>query len=296
MRNDIKWLLRPKKQDVDVDLVLLQTFIEVAQTRNFGRASESLCVSSSTVSARIKQLEALLGLALFTRKHHEVTLTPAGEGFERHARFILNAWERAYEDTALSDRHQKRLVVAGVSSLWDIFLQDWLSDIYNAIPNISLRAEESTPLRVVEKLEQGLIDVGFMYEQPSLKGYVIQEVATIPMILVSDKANTPVDKAIAEGYIRVEWGATFGGLHESAFPQRPLARVRANSGRVALNLILSCGGAAYLPQVTANPLLEHGQLYLVNDAPVIEMTAYAAYNLHGEHRALIQSLLKRLAV
>lgn len=277
-----------------MDLVLLQTFIEVAQTRNFGRASDSLHVSSSTVSARIKQLESLLGLALFTRKHHEVSLTPAGEGFERHARFILNAWERAYEDTALSDRHKKRLVVAGVSSLWDIFLQDWLNDIYGSIANISLRAEESTPLRVVEKLEQGLIDVGFMYEQPSLKGCLVQKVATVPMVLVSDKAGIAVDKAVAEGYIRVEWGAAFAGLHESAFPQRPLARVRANSGRVALNLILSCGGAAYLPEVIVSPFITQGQLYSVEGAPVIEMSAYAAYNLHGEHRALIASLLGRL--
>ncbi|MDO6563768.1 LysR family transcriptional regulator [Amphritea sp. 1_MG-2023] len=277
-----------------MDLVLLQTFIEVAQTRNFGRAADNLYVSSSTVSARIKQLEAVLGLSLFIRKHHEVSLTPAGEGFERHARFILNAWERAYEDTALSDRHKKRLVVAGVSSLWDIFLQDWLSDIYNAIPNISLRAEESTPLRVVEKLEQGLIDIGFMYEQPSLKGFRVREVATVPMLLVSTQADVVVDKAIAEGYIRVEWGTTFAGLHEAAFPQRPLARVRANSGRVALNLMLSSGGAAYLPQVIASPLLDEGKLYQVSDAPIIEMTAYAAYHLHGEHRALISSLLDRL--
>lgn len=279
-----------------MDLILLETFIEVAQTRNFGQASANLYVSSSTVSARIKQLEALLGLSLFIRKHHEVNLTPAGEGFERHARFVLKAWERAYEDTALSDGHKQRLVVAGVSSLWDIFLQDWLSGIYGSVPNISLRAEESTPLRVVEKLEQGLIDVGFMYEQPSLKGFLVQKVATVPMILVSDQPTSSVEQAITEGYIRVEWGTAFAGLHESAFPQRPLARVRANSGRVALNLILSCGGAAYLPKVIVSPLLDKGKLHSVNEAPVIEMTAYAAYNLHGEHSELIKSLLAKITL
>lgn len=277
-----------------MDTVLLETFVEVSETRNFGKASENLCVSSSAVSARIKQLEELLGLSLFIRRHHEIVLTPAGERMERHARFILSAWERAYEDTALSERHKRRLVVAGVASLWDIFLQDWLNEIYQSIPNLGLRAEESTPLRVVEKLDQGMIDVGFMYEQPSIQGIAVQEVMTVPMLLVSDKKDVSVEQAVTEGYIRVEWGTTFGTMHEAHFPQRPLAPVRVNSGRVALNLMLNCGGAAYLPQSVVQPMLDAQQIFMVRGAPVIEMTAFAAYSLHGEHRDLIKELLSRL--
>ncbi|WP_417228410.1 LysR substrate-binding domain-containing protein [Amphritea sp.] len=276
-----------------MDTVLLETFLEVTRTRNFNKASGNLCVSSSTISARIKQLEELLGLTLFVRRHHEIGLTPAGERMERHARFILSAWERAYEDTALSERHQRRLVIAGVSSLWDIFLQDWLNDIYQNVPALGLRAEESTPLRVVEKLEQRMIDVGFMYEPPQLQGMAVQEVVSVPLVLVSSQQEITVEQAVSEGYVRVEWGTTFAALHEAHFPQRPLAPVRVNSGRVALNLILSCGGAAYLPLPTIEPELDDGRLYRVNSAPIIEMKAYAAYNLHGEHRDLIVNLLGR---
>lgn len=277
----------------NIDTVLLQTFIEISETRNFGKAAENLCVSSSTVSARIRQLEALLGLSVFIRRHHEINLTPAGERMERHARFILDAWERAYEDTALSERHNRRLVIAGVASVWDLFLQEWLNNLYRSMPKLGLRAEESTPLRVVEKIEQGMIDIGFMYEQPSIQGVAVQEVATIPMILVSDQPDITAEKAVSEGYIRVEWGATFGALHEAHFPQRPLAPVRVNSGRIALNLMLSCGGAAYLAESIVQPLISEGRLYRVTDAPVIEMRAYAAYSLHGEHRNLITELLAR---
>lgn len=277
-----------------MDTQLLQTFLEVSRTRNFGKASENLCVSPSTVSARIRQLEQHLGLSLFTRSHHQIGLTPAGERMERHARFILSAWERAYEDTALSERHKRRLVVAGVASLWDIFLQDWLNGIYRDYPTLGLRAEESTPLRVVEKLEQRMIDVGFMYEPPRIRDVAVEEVATVPLRLVSSRAGQPLEKAIGEGYIRVEWGTTFASLHESHFPQRLLARGRVNSGRVALNLILACGGAAYLPDSIVAPLLEQGRLHAVDQAPLIEMKAYAAFGLHGEHQALIADLLDRL--
>ncbi|ANG61282.1 LysR family transcriptional regulator [Marinobacterium aestuarii] len=278
-----------------MDTLLLKTFLEVSRTRNFGRASENLCVSASTVSARIRQLEDHLGLSLFTRQHHRIGLTPAGERMERHARFILGAWERAFEDTALSERHKRRLVVAGVASLWDIFLQDWLSGIYRDFPTLGLRAEESTPLRVVEKLEQGMIDVGFMYEPPRIQNVAVQEVASVSLSLVSSREGLSVDAAIGEGYVRVEWGTTFASLHESHFPQRLLARGRVNSGRLALNLILQCGGAAYLPQDIVKPLLDEQRLFIVDEAPPIEMKAYAAYGLHGEHHKLVADLLKRLS-
>lgn len=277
-----------------MDTQLLETFLEVGRLRNFGKAAESLCVSPSTVSARIRQLEEHLGLALFTRGHHRIGLTPAGERMERHARFILGAWERAYEDTALSERHQRRLVVAGVASLWDIFLQDWLTTIYRAYPTLGVRAEESTPLRVVEKLEQNMIDVGFLYDTPRIREVGVEEVSTIPLVMVARHPGIDAERAVGDGYIRVEWGTAFASVHEGHFPQRLLARGRVNSGRIALNLLLECGGAAYLPRDIVAPWCRRQRLFVVEDAPLIELKAYVAYRLHGEHRELIRELLGRL--
>lgn len=58
---------------------------------------------------------------------------------ERHTRFILDSWERVYEDKALCERHQRRLVIADASSLWHIALQEWPNSIYASIPGVSLR-------------------------------------------------------------------------------------------------------------------------------------------------------------
>jgi DNA-binding transcriptional LysR family regulator len=277
-----------------LDTQLLETFLEVGRLRNFGKAAERLCVSPSTVSARIRQLEEHLGLALFTRGHHRIGLTPAGERMERHARFILGAWERAYEDTALSERHQRRLVVAGVASLWDIFLEDWLTHLYRSYPTLGLRAEESTPRRVVEKLEQNMIDVGFLYDTPHLRGVGVEEVAAIPLVMVSSRPDDRAERAVGNGYIRVEWGTAFASVHEGHFPQRLLARGRVNSGRIALKLLLECGGAAYLPRDIVAPWCRRQRLFVVEDAPVIELKAHVAYHLHGEHCELIRELLGKL--
>ena len=99
-----------------MDIEQLKTFLEVERMRNFRKAAENLCISPSAISARIRQLEQTLGLALFRRDRQKVSLSPAGERFKRHARFILGAWERAHEEIALSDQVDKRLTVAGVRS------------------------------------------------------------------------------------------------------------------------------------------------------------------------------------
>ncbi len=275
-----------------MDTLLLKTFLEVTRTRHFAKAAENLHVAPSTVSTRIRLLEQSMGLSLLIRNHQQVNITPAGERLLKHARLILSAWDRAYEDVALSERLKKRLVIAGPSSLWDIFLQSWLTTVYQDKPSIGLRAEESSPLRVVEKLDRGLIDIGFLYGQQKIQDMNISQVQDIQLVLVSNLANEKAQTVMSEGYIRVEWGTTFNVLHEFHFIDRPLAAVRVNSARIALDLMLNVGGAAYLPKKMLQSYIQNKQLFKVEDAPEIPMQAFAAYSLHGENTTLIEDILQ----
>jgi LysR family transcriptional regulator, flagellar master operon regulator len=277
-----------------VDTEQLKTFLEIGRMRNFRKAADNLCISPSAASARIRQLEQTLGLAVFRRDRQKVSLTPAGERLERHARFILGAWERAHEEVALSEQVDKRLVIAGASSLWEIFLQRWVNSIHLEAPLIGLRAEASTSKRIIQKLEQGSIDLGFLYEPPRLRDMVASKLQQVPLIMVSDQPNIKVEEALSKGYIRVDWGTQFTSLHEEYFPQRPIAAVRANVGNIALGLIQQCGGAAYLPRSLVHDQMAEGGLHSVTDAPEIPLNAYAVYPIHGEHRLLIEQLLTRL--
>ncbi len=274
-----------------MDDLLLKTFLEVTRTRHFAKAAENLHVAPSTVSTRIRQLEQSVGLNLLIRNHQQVMVTPAGERLIKHARLILRAWDRAFEDVALSEQLKKRIVVAGSSSLWDLFLQDWLNALYKEKTELAIRAEESTPQRVIEKLDRGLIDIGFLYEQPKIQDMSLSEVQSINLVLVSNIASISSQDAMSKNYIRVEWGTTFNVQHENYFIDRPLATVRVNSARIALGLIINAGGSAYLPLKMIENDIKSGALFIVEDAPKITMKAYAAYSLHGENTDLIKELL-----
>ena len=75
----------------DVDTKLLRSFLTVAAERSFSRAATRLSCSQATMSQRILQLEALLGVALFRRDYHDVTLTPAGQDLRAEAQAVVDA-------------------------------------------------------------------------------------------------------------------------------------------------------------------------------------------------------------
>ncbi|WWE60311.1 LysR family transcriptional regulator [Parasalinivibrio latis] len=56
----------------------LKTFVEVAQSRSFSKAAQTLCLSQSAISKQIQQLENQLGTSLFERHGSGVELTEAG--------------------------------------------------------------------------------------------------------------------------------------------------------------------------------------------------------------------------
>lgn len=77
------------------DPVHLESFLAVAQTRNFTEAGRRLGLQQSTVSQHIRKLEDSAGRRLFIRDTHRVTLTADGEAMTGFAQAILDTTQRA---------------------------------------------------------------------------------------------------------------------------------------------------------------------------------------------------------
>jgi DNA-binding transcriptional LysR family regulator len=78
-----------------LDPVHLQSFLAVAQSRNFTEAGRRLGLQQSTVSQHVRKLEQVTERRLFLRDTHRVALTPDGEAMVGFARSILQANDRA---------------------------------------------------------------------------------------------------------------------------------------------------------------------------------------------------------
>ena len=65
-----------------MDIDLLRTFLEVERLRHFRKAADELFITQAAVSSRIKLLEEILGVQLFTRQKRQIDLTPQGHRFK----------------------------------------------------------------------------------------------------------------------------------------------------------------------------------------------------------------------
>lgn len=78
----------------------LALFVEVANTRNFGRAAAALGMPASTLSRRISALERELGFPLIHRSSRIFTLTDAGKACYEQSKTLVAQAKRIQEDVA----------------------------------------------------------------------------------------------------------------------------------------------------------------------------------------------------
>jgi DNA-binding transcriptional LysR family regulator len=274
-----------------MDTELLKTFLEVHRTRHFGRAGENLFITQSAVSARIRQLEEYLGVKLFHRERNDIRLTPAGERLVKHAEAILGAWHRAVQDTAIDEEHSLSLSIGGMNSLWDILAQNWIHQLNARRPEIALHVEAHSHEVLLRKLLDGVMDIAFMFEPVHLAKLTVREIATIKLMMVTSQKGLSSKQALNGQYLMVDWGTSFAVTHARLFPDMPPPSIRIGLGRLAQAFILDRGGAAYLAKPMIREDLKANRLFPVDDAPVIERTAYAVYPTEGLRCSLVEELL-----
>src|SRR5919204_569016 len=78
-----------------MELAQVEGFVEAQRRGSITRAAEALELTQPTLTARIRSLEAELGVALLVRGRRGVALTPAGRRFLPRAVAALDALGRA---------------------------------------------------------------------------------------------------------------------------------------------------------------------------------------------------------
>tara|TARA_R110001599_G_scaffold353231_1_gene591128 strand:- start:214694 stop:215557 length:864 start_codon:yes stop_codon:yes gene_type:complete len=273
-----------------MDLELLRTFLEVNRTRHFGHAGTNLHVTQAAVSARIKQLELLLGAPLFVRRYRDLQLTSEGHRLVRHADLQITGWRKARQEVVLGGSAQQ-ISLGGSLRLWDVALQEWLHTLRRQLPELGLIVESHRPEHLTRRLLDGQLDIVFMLEPPQLETLQIKEVALIELVLVAGQPGLSTEDAVGQDYLMVDWGLTYGLEHRRLFPDAPEPKVRLSQAKMALEHLLAIGGSAYLPVRMLANYIEAGRLHVVKDAPVIRRHAYAVFPLRSEKIELIDKIL-----
>jgi LysR family transcriptional regulator, flagellar master operon regulator len=261
----------------------VRTFLAVAAHGSFLEAANRVHVTQSTVSARIQCLEKFLGTTLFVRNRAGAMLTPAGQRFLRHAKTLMLTVEQAKHDVGLPDRFRASITLGARLALWDGFLPRWVGRMREHAPDVSLRNEAGFEDDLMRRLVEGTMDLALMYTPRYISGFHVEHLFDETLVLVS---SDPQYSGPDDSYIYVDWGPTFYAQHLAKYPDLERPPQVANIGWIALQTILTNGGACFVPGRLAARHVQAGRLHLPPDTPKFTLPAYVVYPSERERTVL----------
>lgn len=268
-----------------MDTELLKTFLEVSKTRHFGRAAESLYLTQSAVSFRIRQLENQLGANLFTRHRNNIRLTAAGERLVPYAESLMNTWQLAKKEITHASQHIE-LTIGATASLWEAYLTPWLQDFYKKHQELRLESRVSTRQSLIKQLHSRELDLLITTEPPKMDEFQSLLLGNIYLKLLTTKENL---KYQVKNYIKLEWGADFHHQEQQILKSEQLPIITTTSAHITRQLLNSVRGTAFLPIHWQN---EYSELVSYPNTELIERPLYAIWLQKNDQQTLIQQLLE----
>lgn len=155
-----------------MELRVLNYFLMVAREENITKAAQLLHVTQPTLSRQLMQLEEELGVQLFHRGKHNVTLTEDGMLLRRRAQELITLSEK----TKLELQHKEEMVAGEVSiGCGETRSMSILSKNMNAFrekyPLVRFNIYSATADDIKEHIEKGLLDIGLLTEPVDILKY-----------------------------------------------------------------------------------------------------------------------------
>jgi LysR family hydrogen peroxide-inducible transcriptional activator len=171
-------------------LTELKYIVAVARERHFGRAAEACHVSQPTLSVGIRKLEDELGVMLFERGGHEVSVTPIG-------RQIIDQAQRVLDQTATLREMAKQgkdpllgsLRLGIIYTIGPYLLPRILPQVIARAPQMPLLLEENFTVRLLELLRQGDIDAAILAEPFPDQGFDTAPLYDEPFVVAVPRAH-----------------------------------------------------------------------------------------------------------
>lgn len=143
---------------IDLDIDMMRCFVAVAKTGSFTKAGNSIGLTQSGVSVKIRRLEERLNAKIFNRTSKSLSLTIEGEMLMEYAAKIL-----AVHDEAVSrltkPKAKGKLRVGIIDYFIPELLPTLLSKFRKIYPNIQLEVRTDVGINLIPLFEKGELDL-----------------------------------------------------------------------------------------------------------------------------------------
>jgi len=181
-----------------MELRHLRYFVAVAGTGGLTTAAKQrLHTAQPSLSRKIRELEAEVGVQLLIRGARGSELTAAGRAFLDHARIVLAQAEAATEAARRAAHPAKPTFALGFLTGQEM---DWLPEAMNILrdelPKIEVTVSSQYSPLLAEALTRGKLDLAFMRAERDMPGLTYQLVTKerLVVVLPSDHRLAPLDE------------------------------------------------------------------------------------------------------
>ncbi|MGR3621493.1 LysR family transcriptional regulator [Pseudophaeobacter sp.] len=285
------------KNIAQMQMNAIDTFLAIAATGSFHGAAQELNITQTTVSARIKVLEAELSMSLFERGPGGTRLSAAGQQFRPYAEQMQQTWRfvRSGAVNALEERISLRL--GAQLSIWDGLLVDlaiWLEEQKGKLP-FTLNYDHA--LNMAEAVAQQLLDLVIVSEVPQATRLRVEDLPPEELVLVSDQAlslGDIQDRARQLLFINLDFGRQYDLSLQRVIPKGSRQHIVLGNASMGLRYLHRRGGMGYFPYSMVAQLLQAGSLQIITDAPPIFLDCKALYHPETVAMAQIEDALEGL--
>lgn len=252
-----------------MDLQGLNIFIQVAELNSFTKAGERLGYSQPTVSFQIKQLEQELGVKLFDRIGHTVSITDAGRNVLTYAQKIC----QLSEEMAAGERYEPdgTVRIAMADSLCTPLIAAGFADFREQYPKVQLHIITGETHEMFRLLDHNEVDLVCTLDTPIYHTvYVRANEERIGVHFVVSAASPLADKEIvsieelqAEAFLSTEQGVSYNRLLSEKLAERGLALhpvLEMGSADLLCTLVERQLGVSFLPDYVTEDAVRRGTI------------------------------------
>ena len=149
--------------NAQLELRQLRAFLQVANSRHFGRAAVDLKITQPALTQRIQALERELGVQLLERSAREVRLTPAGEVLLPYASSLVQVEDRALRDLADNAAGRTGRLRIAYLLAGDVVTQGKIvGEFRRRYPEVTVETNQASSVSNLKQLTAGAVDAAFL--------------------------------------------------------------------------------------------------------------------------------------
>ncbi|MEJ8561782.1 LysR family transcriptional regulator [Yoonia sp. GPGPB17] len=273
-----------------MQIELIDTFLDLCETKSFNQTAERLGVTQSTVSGRIKALETTVGVRLFLRSRSGTALTTEGLRFEPHARSLRHDWVTALNATRDTAMTGVTMRLGLQHDLVGVEIKQLIGRLRDILPDTAFLFEADYSGQMCADLISGQQDIAVLYSPIIQPDLYFETLGEVQYVMVSTESDTlgDIDK---QNYILANYSASFAHAHAGLLPEFGHVSLSIGQNAAMVDLLTSLSGSAYVLEHSAKALVAAGVCQIVHDAPAINQPVFAGVNVRNRHRAAYHKLI-----